>query len=124
MKRVSLLFPVTLAVLLLVSCIGQATVCDSCFHETANYTCVCPFSVENGDNLASLYLQVNLESGAITWTLRDPSGNVRWEDHCEASNEPELITYRKFSTPAAGDWYLEMYLEDAIGEYCGVWKTQ
>jgi hypothetical protein len=124
MKRVEYLILVVFSVLLLANCSGQATVCKSCFHETANLTCVCSFPAESGANLATLYLQTSLESGAITWTLRDPVGSVRWEDHCESSNGSERVTFREFSIPPVGNWRLELSLQDAIGEYCCIWKTQ
>ncbi|KPK06502.1 MAG: hypothetical protein AMJ56_14480 [Anaerolineae bacterium SG8_19] len=125
MKRLRLIFLLTVAVLLLANCHGEfSNVCDSYFHEITNCTDAWTLPVENGENKAELYMQVNLSAGAITWTLQDPSGNVRWEERCEASNGPELITFREFSTPAAGNWHLELDLQDAIGEYRGVWKTQ
>ena len=124
MKQLGLIFLFSFGFLMLVNCSGHATMCDSSFHEIANCTHGCPFSVESGKTLAALYLQVRLKSGAITWTLRDPGGKVRWEDRCVAGNEPELITTRKFSSPVAGNWYLELDLQDAVGDYCCIWKTQ
>jgi hypothetical protein len=124
MKRVEHLILVASSILLLASCSGHATVCKSSFHESANLTRVCAFPVESGADLATLYLEASLESGAITWTLRDPSGNARWEDHCESSNGSERVISKEFSIPPAGNWQLELFLQDAIGEYCCIWKTQ
>jgi hypothetical protein len=124
MKRVGYPLLVAAAILLLANCSGRATVCKSFFHETVNHTCVCSFPVEGEYDLATLYFQSSLESGAITYTLRDPDGNVRWEEHLESRNGLERTLNREFSTPAAGDWRLELFLQDAVGEYCGIWKTQ
>ncbi len=124
MKQLRLMFLITVAVLMLVNCKGHSTVCDSIFNETANYTSAYSLPVENGEIRANLYMEAKLATGAFTWKLRDPNGDIQWEDHYEAANGPELLTFRRFSTPAAGNWHLEMYLQNAIGEYCCVWKTQ
>ena len=126
MKRVGylLLVAVAVSVLLLANCSGRATVCKSFFHETANLTYLCSFPVEGGQNLATLYFQSSLESGTITCRLRDPDGNVRWEEHLRSRNGSERITNKEFATPIAGNWHLELSLQDAIGNYCGIWKTQ
>lgn len=115
---------VLFTVLMITACIETPTVCDSCFQDPANCTSACMLPVEDGVSRAGLYIQVNVTAGAITWTLWDSNGNVRWEERCAASDGSDLITMREFSTPAAGDWHLELDLQDAIGEYKCVWKTQ
>ena len=125
MKKLRLLIPIIVAALLLVSCCkGDSTVCDSCFHEVTNCSFGYILPVENGDNRANLYMQVKLTAGAIAWTVKDPTGYVQWEERCEAGDRLDLIAVREFSTPSAGDWHLELDLQDVIGEYKCVWKTQ
>lgn len=124
MKQLGVLLIVLFTVLLLTSCNDTSIVCDSCFQDPANCTSACRLPVDEGDNIANLYMQVNMTAGAISWTLWDSNGNVQWEERYEASDRPELITFREFSTSAAGDWHLELDLQDAIGEYKCVWKTQ
>ena len=124
MKQLGVPLLVLLTVLLITSCSETSTVCDSCFQDPTNCTNACRLPVEEGDNKADLYMQIQVASGALSWTLRDSNGNVQWEERCEASDGPELITFREFSTPVAGDWHLELDMQDAVGEYKCVWKTQ
>ena len=124
MKQLGVLLIILFTVLLLTSCNETSIVCDSCFQDPTNCTSACRLPVDEGDNFANLYMQVNVTAGAISWTLWDSNGNVQWDERYEAGDRPELITYREFPTPAAGDWHLELDLQDAIGEYKCVWKTQ
>ena len=68
----------------------------------------------------NLRMQVNLESGTLTRTLTDPTGDVRWEEEVVAPARRDES--REFE-PIVGEWTLKMSLEGATGGYDVHWQA-
>jgi hypothetical protein len=61
-----------------------------------------------------LDVQVTLSGGSATLRLADPNGDVRWEEEIVA---PASYSESRHFEAVAGEWMLEVSLEDATGGY-------
>jgi hypothetical protein len=66
-----------------------------------------------------LDVQVTLSSGSATLRLTDPNGDVRWEEEIVA---PASYSKSTGFEAVAGEWALEVSLENATGGYDIQWR--
>ena len=70
------------------------------------------FRVGRADTLA-LSARLTLARGRAAWALRDPSGAVVWEG---AARDDTTAAWAA-TTPAPGDWRLELRPDSAVGTF-------
>jgi hypothetical protein len=66
----------------------------------------------------SLTLQFKREEGVVTWSLRDPAGEIRWAGRLEEGGQFEE---RREFVPAQGEWRLEVDGRQGTGSYDVCW---
>lgn len=69
-------------------------------------------------DVVDLHLQAKVQAGSMVCKVIDPDGVIRWEER--ASSSKGLNESRSFE-PVAGEWMLEITLEDASGHYNVQW---
>ena len=81
------------------------------------------FTYEVGESMRHIDLDVEmkLDEGAVEWHVVDPEGEVRWEHRVD--------THRRVHEgcnlqPVTGEWYIEVEMHDAAGEYTFVWDAE
>ncbi len=65
-------------------------------------------------------LEVLLTSGAASWVLTDPEGEVRWEGTAEPGRR---VRETRSYSPLEGDWRLTLALDKAGGRYEWLWTA-
>ena len=116
-------------VLLLVGCTSAADVAEmGCWSEfkdssdPASFTNRCGFDAGAGTQSAALHLRISLLQGSMTWTLKDPDGRVCQSGRVEAGQDLDEQYRVKVLVP--GKWWLELEVEDVVGEYDADWRVQ
>ena len=94
-------------------------------HARSNFTDetetrLMTLDVRSAMTSVDLRVQVALMDGALTWTLMDPDGDVRWEEEVVA---PARRNESRAFEPIVGEWTLEVSLEEATGGYDILWQA-
>jgi hypothetical protein len=79
------------------------------------------FSVPEGTALIGLDIGTLIVEGRVRWTLRDPSGDVRWEHEVEGWNMTRSTD--QFEAEA-GMWAFEVRVDRLDGGYHWTWGAE
>jgi hypothetical protein len=86
-----------------------------------NDTQVLELEVEDDATYVDLQARIQLDAGAVQWTLVDSLGRPRWEG--DLSQRRTVREQHRFEA-SAGTWRLEIEFRDASGEYDVVWVAR
>jgi hypothetical protein len=79
------------------------------------------FSVPEGTGLTEVEIETHIVDGRVGWTLRDPSGDVRWSDEVEGWN---LVKSTNQFETEAGMWAFEVAVDRLDGGYHWSWGPE
>lgn len=77
------------------------------------------FEVRSDFNQITLRLSLQVDDGAVSWTLTDPAGETQWDGTVEAGDQLE----EERTLPImAGEWRLDLAFTEADGQITIDWQ--